>query len=77
MQFLLSFALLFWRGQTLLSVVKYIAKKAVDKMAKITTAIMSTTSSFENESRDDILYLLDFTLGYPVEVRVAAEKLAD
>ena len=36
-------------------------------MAKITTAIMSTTSSFENESRHDILCLLDIILGYSME----------
>ena len=46
-------------------------------MANIATAIMSATSSFENESRHDVLCLLDITLGYPVEVRVAADTLAD
>ena len=45
---LLLFLTIFLQRKVFPPVVKYIAIKTIDKMAKIATAIMSATSNFEN-----------------------------
>ena len=42
-------------------------------MAKIATAIMSDTSNFENESRHNVLWLSDITLGLSAQTRVVVD----
>ena len=74
---LLSFFMILWQQKAFPPVVKYIAIKTVDKMAKIATAIMSATSNFENESRHNVLWLSDITLGLSAQTRVVVDWFTD
>ena len=63
----------FWQRNAFPPVVKYIAIKTVEKMAKIASAIMSATSNFENDNRVDVLRLSDITLRLSAQTRCVVD----
>ena len=65
--------MIFWQRKPFRPVVKYIAIKTVDKMAKIASAIMSATSNFENDSRHDVFWLSDIILRLSEQTRVVVD----